>query len=140
MKRMIPMPLQAQQAPFSHPDWLYEIKHDGFRALAYVEGGRCPLISRQGHQFPTFAGLCEAIPRELQADQAILDGELVCLNPKDGRAQFTELLHRRAEPYFYAFDLLSLNGDDLRGLRLIDRKRWPKAIMPDLPSRLLYVD
>jgi bifunctional non-homologous end joining protein LigD len=108
--------------------------------LAHVEGGRCWLISRQGHRFSAFAALCEAILRELQADQAILDGELVCLNPKDGRSQFTELLHRRADPFFYAFDLLSINGEDLRGLPLLDRKRWLKAIMPDLPSRLLYVN
>jgi len=46
-----PMPLVSIPEPFHHPDWLYEIKHDGFRALAIVEGHRCCLISRRGHVF-----------------------------------------------------------------------------------------
>ena len=45
------MPLVSIPEPFDHPEWLYEVKHDGFRALAIVEGHRCRLISRNGHVF-----------------------------------------------------------------------------------------
>jgi ATP-dependent DNA ligase len=49
-----PMPLLRQREAFSHPDWLFEIKHDGFRALAYIERGTCRLLSRNGNWFKAF--------------------------------------------------------------------------------------
>jgi len=57
-----------------------------------------------------------------------------------GRAFFNTLLYRRAEPYFYGSDCLWLNGRDLRGLPLIERKRILRDLVPPQPSRLLYVD
>src|SRR5262245_1520661 len=99
--------------PFSDPDWIFEVKHDGFRALAYVVEGDCRLVSRKNHAYKSFATLCESIGADLKADDAVLDGEIVCLGP-DGRSLFNRLMYRRGDPCFYAFDLLWLNGQDLR--------------------------
>ena len=104
-----PMPLKRHREPFSHPDWLFEIKHDGFRALAFVRDGACRLVSRNGNDFKSLSSLSTAIPKELKANSAVLDGEIVCLD-EHGRSQFNELLFHRGEPRFYAFDLLWREG------------------------------
>src|SRR5689334_14856678 len=97
-------------SPFNHQDWVFELKHDGFRAVAYVENGSCRLISRKQIQCKSFAGLCGALSK-LPVKTAILDGELVVLDQK-GRSQFLELMRRRrADACFYAFDLLWLDGE-----------------------------
>ena len=68
--------------------------------------------------------------RLLRVNNAILDGEIVCLDAA-GHSVFNELLHRRGDPVFYAFDLLWLNGEDLRQLPLIERKqRLRRLIRP----------
>lgn len=69
------MPLVRRPEPFSHPDWLFEIKHDGFRALAYVRDRHCELISRNGNAFKSFPGLCSLLGRDLKVRSAVLDGE-----------------------------------------------------------------
>ena len=76
------MPLFRRPAPFSHPEWVYEIKHDGFRALAYLESGSVRLVSRRGHVYRSFPVLCDSIRHDLKAADAILDGEIVCLDLK----------------------------------------------------------
>jgi bifunctional non-homologous end joining protein LigD len=131
-----PLPLSRARAPFSHVDWLFEIKWDGFRALLYSGAEGVRLVSRNGNTFKSFTALCEGLARDLKGRHCVLDGEIVCLNP-DGKPQFRDLLFRRAEPLFYAFDLLwdehvktddeeenqrFRNGKDLRYLPLIDRK------------------
>src|SRR5688500_5698330 len=68
-------------------------------------------------------------------DNAILDGEIVCLDPKGGRSIFEDLMFRRTEPYFYAFDVLTEEGQALRDRPLIERQHCLKAIMPDIPAR-----
>jgi ATP-dependent DNA ligase len=121
---------------------VFELKYDGFRALAILQNGRCQLISRNGHSFNSFADLRQSIPSELPHDgQTVLDGEIVCLD-KRGRPQFRELLFHRAEPYFCAFDLLMDNGRDLRMERLADRKHELRRLLSKLPAspRLRYVD
>jgi ATP-dependent DNA ligase len=60
------MPLARFDAPFDHPDWIFEPKMDGFRAVAYVEGGTCRLVSRNRNAFKTFEAL--AIAQDLPAD------------------------------------------------------------------------
>jgi len=75
-----PIPLGRLPEPFSDPDWFFEIKWDGFRALAYVEHGKCRLISRNGNEFKSFPALNLALPFECQAKSAVLDGEIVCLD------------------------------------------------------------
>ena len=117
------MELARAAKPFDHPDWVFELKHDGFRAVAYIEQGKCRLVSRRDFQYKRFDKLCAAIGKELRVKDAILDGEIVCLDSA-GRSIFTPLLFRRSEnPCFYAFDLLWLNGRDLRKQPLLERKR-----------------
>jgi bifunctional non-homologous end joining protein LigD len=104
-----PMPLSRRAQPFNHPEWVFEIKHDGFRALAYIRDGQCQLVSRRGYVYTRFLPLAEQIARSLKARDAVLDGEIVCLDGS-GKSQFKSLMYRRATPYFYAFDSLQLNG------------------------------
>jgi ATP-dependent DNA ligase len=61
-----PLTLRSAPAPFSHPDWFFEIKWDGFRALAQIEHGRCRLISRNGNDFNSFRSLSESLGSELK--------------------------------------------------------------------------
>ena len=107
------MPLTRFDAPFEHPDWIFEPKLDGFRAVAYVEGGTCRLVSRNRNAFKTFEPLAQSIGQELSNRSAILDGEIARPGP-DGRPMFYELMRRRGPFCFYAFDLLWLDGKDLR--------------------------
>ena len=79
------------------------------------------------------AGLARNVPQ-----LAILDGEIVVLGG-DGKPQFYDLLRRKGEPYFAAFDLLWLDGTDFRSTPLIERKRVLRSLVPVQPSRLLYV-
>jgi len=134
-----PLPLTRQPEPFSHPDWLYEVKYDGFRALAYCDPSGVRLISRNGNRFASFTDLCAGIEFALKAKHAILDGEIVCLDD-DGCSQFNQLLFRRGTPRFCAFDLLHLNGKDMRGLPLTERKRVLRKVVPNRSAFLAYVD
>jgi bifunctional non-homologous end joining protein LigD len=134
-----PLPLTRRPEPFSHPDWLFEVKYDGFRALAYADPSGVRLVSRKGNRFAGFLDLCAGIELFLKAKHAILDGEIVCLDDQ-GHSQFSELLFRLGTPCFCAFDLLHLNGKDFRNLPLIERKRTLRRIIPDTSVCLLYVD
>lgn len=134
-----PMPLGQQSKPFDHPDWLYEIKHDGFRALAVIEEGRCRFFSRNKHRLTGFRELGEGIVKELNVDNAILDGELAATDEL-GRTVFAALMHRSQQARFFAFDLLWLNDRDLRLLPLFARKRQLKRILPARSAHMLYVD
>jgi len=119
--RSKPMRLHQLRKPFDSPDWLFELKHDGFRSLAYIDNGRCQLVSRRNLVYKSFDNLRTAMGK-LRVKNAVLDGELICIDPA-GRSIFNELLYRKSEPVFYAFDLLWLNGEDLRTLPLLTRKR-----------------
>jgi bifunctional non-homologous end joining protein LigD len=133
------MPLLRVPAAFDASDWIFELKHDGFRAFAIVSGHRCTLVSRRGKVFKQWPQLAEELAQVVKADHAILDGEIVCLHP-DGRSDFNKLLFRRDWPFFFAFDLLTIDGEDLRGLPLLARKRALRRLMPRHDSRLRYVD
>ncbi len=102
---------------FDNPDYIFELKHDGFRGLAYVEGDGARLVSRRGNPYRSFPRLCGAIGDELKCE-AVLDGEIVCLDA-EGRPHFYGLVRRRGEPILYVFDLLWLDGKDLRERPLI---------------------
>ena len=112
---------------------------DGFRCFAYIEHGRCRLVSRNGNEFKSFPALNGNLPLECRAKSAVLDGEIVCLDRK-GNSQFKNLLFRRGEPRFYAFDLLSSDGEDLRYFPLSDRKRRLRRVVPQQGKRPLYCD
>src|SRR5438128_10044494 len=75
-----PMPLLKRAAPFDDPDWLFELKMDGFRALAIVEHGRAQLLSRNGHPFASFSALAESISDSLPNARAVIDGEICSLD------------------------------------------------------------
>jgi bifunctional non-homologous end joining protein LigD len=136
-----PMQLSRRSRPFNHPEWLFELKYDGFRALARVERNKCQLISRNGHRFASFSDLADSIAGSLTPSTLILDGEIVCLDRK-GRPQFNDLLFRRGKPYFVAFDLLYSDGKDWRRDSLVERKAALRQIVLRLPadSHLRFAD
>jgi bifunctional non-homologous end joining protein LigD len=133
-----PMLATLAAEPFRDPNWLFEIKWDGVRAIAQVRRGRVRLVSRStrdlSRQYPELA-------RFPQALDAVLDGEIVALDA-DGRSSFHRLQRRmnltgKAEiermseqvpVVFYAFDLLSLRGRDLTRLPLAERKQKLAAL------------
>jgi bifunctional non-homologous end joining protein LigD len=131
------------EKPFSHPDWLFEIKWDGVRALARVRDGRLELRSRTGRIITAEYPELETLPKRLAVHQAILDGEIVVLDEK-GRSDFERLqarmnvshpssaLRQQAPPTYYIFDLLYCDGYDLRGVPLVERKRLLQQVLePD---------
>src|SRR5207302_5347324 len=75
-----PLPLTRRPQAFSDPDWLFEIKYDGFRALAYCDPSGVRLVSRNGNRFASFTDLCAGIELFLKARHAVLDGEIACLD------------------------------------------------------------
>src|SRR5436305_12919489 len=136
-----PMPLLKRAAPFDDPDWIYELKMDGFRALAIVEKGRAQLISRNGHPFASFSALAESISDCLPNVRAVIDGE-ICSLDRRGKPQFKNLMFRRGNPpCFFAFDLLTY-GKDLRTERLLDRKQELRRLLARSPvtSPLKYTE
>jgi bifunctional non-homologous end joining protein LigD len=133
------MRLARLREPFSHPDWIFEFKHDGFRALAYADDGTCRLVSRNGNTFASFASLAQSIANSIKHRPVLLDGEIVCLD-ENGRSQFNDLLFHRGEPCFFAFDLLWHGSEDQRSLPLIERKLRLQSLIPTQPSHLLYCD
>ena len=133
------MPLGRRAEAFNHPDWLFELKYDGFRCLALIEYGRCTLYSRNGHEFSSFADLALRIGNAVMAHSLVLDGEIVCLDGK-GCPQFNDLLFHRNQPSFFAFDLLRLNGNDLRPERLIDRKQELRRLVGQGIPSIIYAD
>jgi bifunctional non-homologous end joining protein LigD len=126
-------PIQRRE-PFDDPRFIFELKHDGFRALAHVTPNDCRLISRRGNVYKSFGSLRASL-MNLNCE-AILDGEIVVLDSA-GRPQFYELLRRRGEPVFYAFDVLTLDGRDLRSLPLLERKNILRRVVSKHP-RILY--
>ncbi len=134
LPKLSPMDLLQVSAPFDDPDFLYEAKFDGFRALAYVQDGTCELVSRKDHVYRRFAELCRSIAADLKATSTILDGEIVCLDDQC-RSRFYDLMFHRGEAYFYAFDVLHVDGVDLRDLPLVDRKAKLRKLIPGKASR-----
>lgn len=62
---------QSRTTPFDGEDWLFEIKYDGFRAMAYIQDGRCAFVSRNGHVYKRFSALAEKVSRLTLADDCI---------------------------------------------------------------------
>jgi bifunctional non-homologous end joining protein LigD len=137
LPHIAPMPLVVAPGPFDSPDWIFEVKYDGFRAIVYAHAGKVALVSRKGNDYRWFGPLCHEMAQALPPD-TILDGEIVSVD-RAGKPVFNDLLRRRAEPQFFAFDCLWLEGRDLRELPLIERKRILKRIVPKAPSRLHLV-
>src|SRR5438132_5635631 len=138
-RNLRPMRLSRRSEPFDSDEFIYELKVDGFRSLAYIENGQCDLVSRNGNTFRKFKDLALWIGENLRVENAVLDGEIACVD-KYGRSVFNDLLFRRRECVFFAFDLLFLDGDDLRNVPLVERKARLKRILRRKRSRVTYVD
>jgi bifunctional non-homologous end joining protein LigD len=122
--------------PFDDTDYIFELKHDGFRAVVYLQNGECNLISRNSKTL-RFDSLRKALAK-LPVQNAILDGKIVCLDDK-GVSQFNQLFTRKGDPVLYAFALLWLDGEDLRQRPLFDRKeRLQRLVQGARCERLLY--
>jgi bifunctional non-homologous end joining protein LigD len=139
--------------------WVHEIKHDGFRVIARKDGDRVRLYSRPGNSLTDrFPLIVEAL-LGLRSRSCIIDGEAVCCDHK-GVPSFDRLRYRRHDTsvFMYAFDLIELNGDDLRrepldirkatlasllkratprpAVERAHRSRWPHRFRPCLPDGL----
>ena len=144
LAQVAPMLCQTAPGPFSHPDWVFEIKYDGYRLLAAVDAGQVTLRYRSGLDatalFPELTRALAALP----AGSLVLDGEVVVLDA-GGRPAFQSLQSRNqiggraadiqraaalAPVSYMVFDLLSCEGFDLRPLRLIDRKEVLRSLLP----------
>ena len=145
-----PMLATLADRPFSDPNWLFEIKWDGVRALARTENGDLTLLARAGgditKRYPELASLPEA----LAAHEAILDGEIVALDAR-GHSDFERLqerMHVRAPSehlvtqipvVYFVFDLLYCDGYDLRKSPLLERKQLLSRVM-HASGRFRYSD
>jgi bifunctional non-homologous end joining protein LigD len=145
-----PMLATLGEHPFSDPNWLFEIKWDGVRALATIEDGASTLRSRNGaditKRYPELAFL----PQAFAASQAIVDGEIVALDER-GLSSFERLqerMHVRAPSehlvsqipvVFFAFDLLYCDGYDLRQAPLLERKQLLQRLV-HASERFRYAD
>src|ERR1700680_3873228 len=89
-----PTKLSLCAQPFDSPDWVFELKHDGFHVLAYLDDGNCKLISRRQNGDETFGDLRVALARTVKVQGAILDGEIVCLDSR-GRSVFNAVMRTR---------------------------------------------
>ena len=137
-----PMMAKLVEHPPPGPEWIYELKFDGFRALALKNGRSVELLSRNnkdlGRRFPEVA---EAVGR-LAAERAILDGEIVALDA-DGRSSFQllqafEMGEERPPVCYYAFDLLLDEGNDLRDSPLAARKARLEELLQSASEPLRY--
>ncbi|MCM0080761.1 DNA ligase D [Geomonas sp. Red32] len=134
--QIIPMLAGTSEEPFDDPDWVFEIKLDGYRSVAEIENGNVRLYSRNkisfNQRFPQVAASLAAIKAE-----AVLDGEVVALD-EQGRSYFQLLQNSQrtgeGSIVYFVFDLLYLNGQDLRRLPLLTRKEMLRALLPDLPN------
>jgi len=138
--RVEPMLASVAEHPFSGPDWLFEIKWDGVRALAWIADGALTLRSRNNiditKRYPELAGL----PKAVGASQVILDGEIVALDER-GHSSFERLQERmhvrvpgetlisNVPVVYFAFDLLYCDGFDLRAAPLIERKQLLQRLL-----------
>jgi bifunctional non-homologous end joining protein LigD len=127
--RVQPIAPLRRPEPFDDPEWLFDLKYDGFRALCYLEQGRSRMVSRGGNLMTRFTALGDQIAASLDVDDAILDGEIIAAD-ETGRPQFYNLLRATRAPAYVAFDLLWLNGADQRALSLSERRQHMQSILP----------
>jgi ATP-dependent DNA ligase len=132
------LPTSAPQPP-SGAQWLHEIKHDGFRVIARREGNRVRLYSRAGNDLTErFPLIVEALGK-LRSRSCVIDGEAVACG-EDGIASFDRIRYRHhdASVFLYAFDLIELDGDDLRRDPLAVRKATLASLLARAASGLRF--
>jgi bifunctional non-homologous end joining protein LigD len=124
-------------------DWLYELKYDGYRILAYIEGNSVRLITRNGQDYTTrFPDVAYSLIDWANGRAMVLDGEMT-ITDTAGKTDFQAIQNSMKNPQvqnltYIIFDLLALDGADFRGYRLIDRKETLEALMKDAPKTLYY--
>ena len=125
-----PLALVPGPDPFDDPDWLFEPQYDGFRGLVYASQAGCEIRSRRDIPLKRFHDLWQRVAEVLNRREAILDGEVVSLN-RHGRPVFQDLLRNQGFIAFAAFDLLWLDGVDLRPEPLAVRKELLGNLLPE---------
>jgi bifunctional non-homologous end joining protein LigD len=133
-----PVMLLPWAKPFDGPEWTFELKYDGFRGLLYASASGCEIRSPQAHRTGQFADLRQRVAEVLAGRQAILDGEIVALDPR-GKPVFRDLLAGRGYLAFAVSDLVWLDGHDLRPLPLAERKRLLADLLPSDTAPLYKV-
>ena len=132
-----PMLATLATTPFSDPDWLYEIKWDGFRVQAVIDNGRVRTWTRSLKDAETYFPRLLTPPSWIEARQAIVDGEVVAIDD-DGRPDFSLLQTKLGQPgvgglVYQPFDLLYLDGRSLLDVPLEDRKRLLRSVIREHP-------
>ncbi len=137
-----PMLASITEQPFDDPNWIFEIKWDGYRAVAFIENGSVRLVSRNHNDLTPRYPELRKLPEFVKAQTAILDGEVVVLD-EQGRSSFSLMQQRtgirshgrQTAPrsdlaiLYYVFDLIYSNGYDLRRVSLDDRKQALREIL-----------
>ena len=124
-------------------DWLYELKYDGYRILAFVEGGLARLVTRNGNDYTDrFPSVADSLAGWAGGRAMVLDGEMVIADA-EGRTDFQALQSSMGSPEgkrptYILFDLLALDGQDLRVRPLIERKEALEALLRGAPENLRY--
>lgn len=123
-------------------EWIYELKYDGHRVLAFSQNGTTTLLSRNGHKCPeAFSPVAEAVSEILRGRAAVLDGEMVVAG-KNGIPDFGALQRLIKNGggglNYVVFDLLALDGEDLRNLPLSERKKKLKSLIKNAPFIISY--
>jgi bifunctional non-homologous end joining protein LigD len=132
-------PTLRETAP-SGPQWIHEIKHDGFRIIARKEGGRVRLWSRNGLDWSADLAAITVSLRALPADRLVIDGEAVA-HCAEGLPDFHGLLgDGAADACLFAFDVLSIDGEDLRRLQTLERKAQFAKLLRKAPAAIRYVE
>ena len=133
---LTPMLATAVSEPFDDPDWIFEIKLDGYRSIAEIENGKVTLYSRNNISFnQKFSSILQTL--ETIKNSVILDGEMVVLNDKgisDFQLLQNYLTTGKGTISYFVFDLLYLDGKDLRSLPLAKRKKMLRDLLPELPD------
>ncbi|HEX2865866.1 MAG TPA: DNA ligase D [Ignavibacteriales bacterium] len=137
-----PMLAELVKEPFDDKNWIFEVKWDGYRAVAEIESGEINLLSRKNNSFnEKYPEIVEAL-HDLKHD-AVLDGEVVALD-QTGKSNFQLLQNyprtKEGELVYFVFDLLYLDGYDLRDLPLRDRKDMLKKLLPETGEHVRYSD
>ncbi|WMJ86896.1 DNA ligase D [Anaerocolumna sp. MB42-C2] len=124
-------------------EWLYEMKYDGYRILSFIEGNNVQLITRNGNNYTKrFKDVAYSLVNFAGGRSMILDGEMT-ITDVEGKTDFQALQSYMKNPKgkkltYIVFDLLALDGEDLREKRLIDRKETLKVLMINAPKNLYY--
>jgi bifunctional non-homologous end joining protein LigD len=130
-------PVLASKPP-SGPDWVHEIKHDGYRMIVHRDGPTVRLYSRNAYNWTERLASIAAATERINAESFTIDGEAVVLGP-DGLSRFEELSRREAArtAILYAFDLIEHDGEDLRRRPFLDRKAALARLLDGIKTGIL---